>query len=87
MRAGGDAGDDLNRCLTVLTTTDGGERTLVMRASDEAERDVWLRAVGRCLQKLKAAVSGARTWPVAAPRSHRPPTHPTLTSLLPPSPS
>ena len=51
VRAGGDSGDDIDRCLTI----ENGDQTLVMRAASEGERDMWLRAVGRILEKLKAS--------------------------------
>ena len=51
VRAAGDAGDDHELCLTV----DTGSEVLVLRAAESMDRDRWLRTIGRCLEKLKAA--------------------------------
>ncbi|KAL1521910.1 hypothetical protein AB1Y20_021560 [Prymnesium parvum] len=55
LRACGDAGDDAERCLTV----DNGAATLVLRLGGEAERDAWLKAIARCVERLKAAAFAA----------------------------
>ena len=55
VRACGDPGDDVSRCLTI----DAGGSTLVLRAGDEVERDAWLRAAVRCIERLKAAAFDA----------------------------
>ena len=69
VRAAGDAGDDIDRCLTV----DSGTETLVLRAAAEAERDAWLRAVGRCVEKLKSEAFDAAVVEAASPQQA--PTH------------
>ena len=55
VRASGDPGDDVELCLTV----DVGSETLVLRMGSEGERDAWMRAIGRCVEKLKAAAFDA----------------------------
>ena len=52
VREGGDPGDEHRVCLTVRSE-DGED--LVLKAADERERDVWIRAVGRRIEQLKAA--------------------------------
>ena len=62
VRATGDTGDDAERCMTVSGRIDGYAVTLVLRCADNAERDLWLRAICLCVESLKACTQGHTLW-------------------------
>ena len=59
VRACGDPGDDVERCLTVSGLVEGDSVTLVLRTADATERDAWMRAVCQRVEALKAAAFDA----------------------------